>query len=325
MAVAYLGAVQTLYVEASGTPTVADAIEAYDVKLSYDLTVLERLNVAKRSLGPMQHAIGPRRGSISFKTPIRVTGTPGSAPEKEADLFGAVGFAQTYVTVYDADTLYRIGDGSATTDPNLLSCVIWFYVDGLLQKLTGCMGNLRINLPAGELGWYEWEFKGTLGGAVTAPGIDINGEDAFSTNAHQPCAGATYGIGSYDTTLTPVRSTVIDLGNVVGYRAAHTDVLNGGTGLAYITDRKPTIEIQLEEPALGTKDFWGLVLIDNPVALTGAGDVEVYVGQGANLVTIFRAQAQWNSIEPVDNDGVRDLMLRGSLVEANGELDDQLK
>jgi len=329
MAVAYLSGPQALLAirSATGSPVAANAIYAVDAVWTYDVKVLEVLNVTKRSLGPSKHAIGMRRAGLSFKVPIRVTGVPStSVAEVEKVLIEACGFSETLgVAVYGTSTLWRIGDGLAVTDPNAYPCDIWFNVDGVLRKLADAVGSVRFVLPAGELPWMEFDFKGTLESAGAATAIPADIEDSFPTNAHQPCAGATYDIGSYDTTATPVRRTVIDMAAEIEYHASHTDVTNGGTGPAYIVDWKPTIEIQLEEPAIGTKDFYADVLVNNPTALTGAGDVEIYVGAGDDLVTIFRASALYKGIKPENNSGVSDIVLTGSLIASTGNIDDQLK
>lgn len=315
-----LSGIQTLLIKQNAEPTAAatEAIEAYEVAFSIQSSLLERAGVAKRSFGNMDHATAVRFGTLSFRTPVRVSGVPsGPTLEKEEALFEAVGMDMATSGSDTAITL--LNDPNATAN----NVHIKFYIDGILHYLEGCRGNLNITAPVGELGWYEWEFTGKLNssvGAVTGA-MPANGEDNFTTNNHQPVHGAEFSIGSFNCAGGNVgRSFSFNLQNEVVVDRDHCDTTHGGYGEVLITNRNPQGQLVVREPELGTHDFYSEVVENNPDFLT----TTVYVGSGADLVTQIVCKGQLANLSRVDNQGVADLQMDFMSSESAGNIDDQL-
>lgn len=314
----YLDKLSAVLAIASGSPAAANAIEAYDLAIDCLNEKLERQNAAKRSLGGMPHATATRYLNFKFKTPLRVTGVPSTDTAEVCKcLYQACGLTETE----------NSGDGSETyitiaNNPNSVRVNITVYKDGVKYVGQNGLGTLKIIAPVGQLGWIEWEFM-LQKSSISSEAIPSNIEDYFpdpATYPHQPVCGAEYAIGAWNDSAGSVgRAFEFTLGNVLKPTKDHADTTNGGVGPIYITDRKPVGKFTIEEPAIGTKDFYSDVYVNNPSLITG----QVNVGSGADKVVQIYVKAQLDKIDPVNNEGIKDLDLPFSCSESAGNIDDQ--
>lgn len=311
----YVTKKQALLAKASTVPGASNAIEAYDLDFKFATSILARDNATKRSFGSMPHAIAMRYGVVTFKTPLRVSGSPsGGTQELEKPLWEACGF--TMANAASDTTIVCAADMNGSS----LDAYLKFYHDGLMRALTSCRGRInRISAPVGELGWIEWEFWGILTDDGSAEAIPADIEDYFPTTKHQPVHGATYTIGG--STYT-VRRTEIKLASELVITKKHTDTSHGGIGTPTLVDRPEdgwAGEVQIEEPAIGTKDFYADVLINNPAI----AQMIIYIGSGADLVTQLTINMQWDSIKNQSEQKIQDLVLPFRLRETAGNINNQ--
>lgn len=105
----------------------------------------------RTSHGKLQHVFGGSLMSVTFSAEIKGSGTAGTAPEI-GPLLRVCGLdetivASTSVTYAPVSTGYEDG-------------TLYYYKDGTLRKLMGCVGTYNINLEAGSQGKAEFTITG---------------------------------------------------------------------------------------------------------------------------------------------------------------------
>lgn len=200
------------------TPTGADnAVLASKITITpLDATNVDR-DLMREYFGASEQLTGLAVARIQFTTELAGSGTAGTAPAWGA-LLQAAGFAETDETAYVS---YQPAAPSAQKSASL-----YFYDSGVLHKLLGAKGTLRVGMRIGEIPVLEWDMVG-LYSAPTATGVAA----ATLTPWKKPEVvrmgkttdiklGCTYAAAALsDGTLYPSRGLSLDIGNQVNHSA----------------------------------------------------------------------------------------------------------
>lgn len=145
-----LAKIESTYGEDPTPSPDTDALTIFDVTLTPQTNLIER-DVHTDTKSNLSRVRGGTHVELSFKTELKGSGSLGVAPES-GPLFRACSFEETIdggvsVTYTPRST----GDESVT---------FYVYMDKLRFILTGCVGNVEIDLSAGSIGMLSWTFKG---------------------------------------------------------------------------------------------------------------------------------------------------------------------
>ena len=177
------------------------------------------------------------------------------------------------------------------------SVSIYYNIDGVLHKVTGCRGTFTINGAVGEIPTLDF----TMTGIYNAP-TDTAAPAATYTNQAVPVIfknGNTtnFQLLSYAGCL---QSVELDMGNEVVYRE-----LVGCSKEVLITNRAVTGTVVLEAPTIASKDYFTAALSDSTL-----GNLTLKHGQTAgNIVTLTSSTIDIGDVSYEDQDGIHMLSI----------------
>ena len=194
-------------------------------------------------LGNFDQLIGLTSVGITFEVELAGSGTAGTAPKFDA-ILKACGLAATIVS--STSVTY------APVSASFSSATIYFNVDGVLHKLTGCRGSLTMSCAVGAIPTLAFN----LTGVYNAPTDTAQPALTYSAQAtpliFREGNTSAFSFFSYSGIL---QSVDFNLANDLVYRE-----LVGGTKETLITDRKPAGTVMIEAPTIATKDFFTTAL-----------------------------------------------------------------
>lgn len=218
----------------------ANAIQAMDMSI----TPLDANNIDTNVMAPWfgnsVSLVGSASVKCSFSVLLAGAGTPATAPAWGALMLGC-GNAETTGLLTPNRVEYL-----PATDA-LKTVTIYWYDDGLLHKLTGCFGNVKLSAKSGEAPKLTFDFTGLDAGvsATTNATAVLTGWKVpvgiTKANVTDVVLGATYAAGAL-TAGTSYNSTglSLDWGNTVAFAPMLT------TEQVLLTDRKMTGTVSLE-------------------------------------------------------------------------------
>lgn len=211
-------------------------------------------DIIRPYLGGSEQLLGTRFVEMGFDIEFVGSGTVATAPAWAAPLL-ACGLAQVLTATIRADYV-----PVSTAFP---SVTIYWYDDGVLHKATGCRGNVRVMMKAGERPMLSFSFTGIYSSpsAVTNPSVTLT---AFKTpqvvvdaNSGDVTFGATHSTSLAPAfsggTVYPSQGLELDFGNSVNF----TPLLGGET--VDITQRSVTGKITLDLTAAQEVSLLGVV------------------------------------------------------------------
>ena len=144
--------------EATPSPS-ADAILVSELGWSNEgLRMVDRPNI-KPTISTDKKTFAGTLKKVSFTAEIKGSGAAGTPPEIGQAL-RACGLDETII----ASTSVTYQPVSESHE----SATIYYYEDGRLRKLVGCMGNVTFNAEAGAFGTAQFEFTGHDAGYADA-------------------------------------------------------------------------------------------------------------------------------------------------------------
>lgn len=203
---------------------------------------------------------------------------PGWAPLLKACAMGETVVASTSVTYKPVSTAFK-------------TVSIYYYLDGLLHKMIGCMGNASVSLNARSIPMVSIKFTGFY--STTTDTALPNDSVYTAFQAPQAVNKVNTTAFTLHTISTPFDSLSIDLGNQVVYR--NMPVLEE----VLITDRKSSGSISIPMTSVATKAWHDTV--KNGTLST----MSMTHGSGAGkIITISAPAAQIITPQYADKDGV---------------------
>lgn len=262
------------------TPSGADATDnIFNAKIEPLIEMEERESQGGFDRLPAQSQA--RQAKVTFKTYMEWDGsaTEPSWAEKFFPACGWVKSSQTYSPKSAAT-------GTTTSDPRSLT--FSHYVNDVLRKVTGAVGNFKATLVAGKLAWIDWEFMGCWGGETDASILT----PTYTANTNYKWAS---GVCQWNDVELRAAQAVIDSGNTIHMREDPSTASGYIAGI--ITDRYPKITIDPEKVLVATQDRHGSWLSNTEYAL------ELHLGGVSNSKLQFDApKAQIMKITHADRD-----------------------
>lgn len=183
------------------------------------------------------------------------------------------------------------------------SAYVYFYLDGVLHKMSGARGSVQLQLNREQLPMLAFNLTGlrvaAASGANPTPDFSDFQEPLPVNDGNTPDL-VVHGYSA------KAESASFDLANNVVYR----NVINGENVM--ITDRAPTMQVAIEHPDFGDKNY------DAIIAAHTAG--EVYIVHGASAGSIVRIDAprvQLTNPQVSDSDGIALLTMDGRLLPSD--------
>ena len=204
-----------------------DAIEAYDVELTINAEVIERAP-GNSDISMFPEERGKTSVELKFSTKIQGSGSINVASRQDP-LLQACGMDSIVVSGTDI-----------TNNP--VSCAfksvtIWVYIDGIIHKVVGCVGDLEADFSAGEFGVFTWTFKGIY--TIPTDGAIVN--PVFDPTDPEIVKAATFTFGSY---AAIIEKLTFKLGNTIAERP-DLNQIEGIKGFC-ITGRNPEGSMTVE-------------------------------------------------------------------------------
>lgn len=179
----------------------ADAIEAYDVALTINADMKERAP-GNSDISMFPEERGKTSVELAFSTKIQGSGTAGTRSRQDP-LFQACGMDSIVVS-----------STSVTNNPlsaTFKSVTIWVYIDGIIHKVVGCVGDMELDFTSGEFGVVSWTFKGIYAIPTDQAIVD----PTFDTPDPEIVKAATFTFGSY---AAIIEKLTFKLGNAIAER-----------------------------------------------------------------------------------------------------------
>ena len=202
-------------------------------------------------LGNFDQLIAQNSVAINFEVELAGSGTAGTAPKYDA-ILKACGLAATIV----ASTSVTYAPVSASFS----SATIYFNVDGVLHKLTGCRGSMNMSCAVGAIPTLAFNLTGVYNAPTDTAQPSVTYSAQATPLVFREGNTSSFSFFSYSGVL---QSVDFNLANDLVYRE-----LVGGTKETLITDRKPAGTVMIEAPTIATKDFFATALASSTGNLT---------------------------------------------------------
>ena len=266
------------------TPTgSANAILVRSLEITpFQSDVVER-ELVRGYMGNYETLHANQRVEVTFEVEMAGSGAAGTAPAY-GPLLKACGNSQTIVS----STSVTYAPVSSGFD----SATLYFFQDGVQQKVTGARGSFSISAEVGAIPTISF----TMVGLFNAPTDVANATPTYQNQA-DPVLFKNGNTTSQQlfSYAGAVQSFSFDQNNQTVYRE-----LVGGTKGVEITDRRPGGSIVLEAVTMATKNYF--------TAITGSatGNNTFQHGQTAgNIFTFSAPQTDLSAVSYSDSDGVQ--------------------
>ena len=275
----------------SAAPDGSDALLVSNLEVSPLELGLQDRELITPYLGNTEKVVGQRMVQVNFDVELAGSGTAGTAP-RWGRLLMACGFAQAVVGASPGPASVTYTPVSATFS----SVTLDFNADGTKHLVTGARGTATINLNTGEIPKISFEMMGIYNAASGASAVTPTFGDQADPVVVNSTNTTPVSIFSYAACL---ENFSLSLNNENPFRQ-----LAGCAQQVLITDRKPSGEISIEAPAIGTKDYFAIASAQT------LGAISWTHGQTAgNIVAFNAANCNLDSPSYGDSDGVMMLNL----------------
>lgn len=260
------------------------------------LRMEKRPAVRGTSIADLQPVYGGELRKIEFSCELKGSGAAGTVPEIDP-LLQACAMAET--TVASTSCTYAPTSVSA----NIKSTTIYYYEDGSLHKLTGCMGTVAIDMKAGGIPVAKFTFTGHVE-SVTDSAL-LTG--TFNVTKPPVAINATVSLGAYDPVVAAFTLNIDNKVEMVGNIGA-----SDGYGPIMISSREVKGTLEVEADVLANINFY--------TDLSAGTQVNAIVGPlgatAGNKVIINVPQFVVSGIKPGAMNGIRTYTIDYDAVES---------
>jgi hypothetical protein len=285
---------------------VAESLAAADAFLAFPsgdpdpkIEPYER-NPFRETLSPLPSVMGKRSGKLPFMAELAGSGTAGTAPPW-GKLMKGCAFGETLVA------LTSVAYAPASTA--IPSLTLAAYMDGVIHKIWGARGGLKLNLEVGKPGLLHFDFQGS--DFSHADGAMLVGA-TYSSIVPPVFLGATFTIDGVDFNVEKVE---LDIANTLALRTNPN--ADSGHQSCLITGRKGKITLDPEMVLASTKDIWTMWRNGSTVVLSA-----VLGSTPGNIVTIACPAFQIQDVKFGNRTGIRTNNLTAMMALSSG--DDEL-
>ena len=259
-----------------------------------DINPLEQLydtrNLVLPFFGNQGEIVGGQYVTGKFQVELAGGGAAGTAP-KYGPALKAAGLSET-VSAGVSVTYAPVSSGEVSTD-------LYFYVDGRVHKVLGCLMSPKFVFEAGKAPYIEFNFMGLYQTPADAANPSLTLTGWTKPVAFNKVNTTTLTLHSYAIKSSKIE---IDLGNVLDYfNRPNSEAIRW-------TDRMMKATFTFEEELIATKDFF------TPVNAETTGALSIVHGATAgNINTIAAATVQLTKPKMSQERGIAMLTLEGNL------------
>lgn len=221
------------------TPTgSANAILVRNLSITPLASDIVSRDLVRPYLGNSEQLIASKHVECEFEVEIAGSGAAGTAP-KYGPILRACGLSETVTA--STNTIY------APVSTSFESVTIYYNVDGVLHKITGCRGTVEFTFTAGQIPVMKCKMVGVYN-APTDTALPTVDYSSFQTPLTCNSSNTTaFSFFSYSAIL---QSLSLNMANTVNYRTLI------GSEYVQITDRKVAGTAVFEAPTIASKDFF---------------------------------------------------------------------
>lgn len=267
-----LAKIETTYATDPVPTAAANWIGVENIDLNpVEMDTDDQTTVSNR-FGQDEKIVGAIWSTIAFDMPLRGSGTAGTAPNLDV-ILRSCGMAK--VTTAGVSVTY------SPIDTGDESCTLYWYMDQVLQKMTGVRGSWELKYNAKKQALLGFKGIGLRTAMTDSGGIPAPTLPTLPRPVAVNKANTTVAFGAYAPQLS---SFTVTQGNDVQYRN-----LTGREDVT-IVDRATTLNAMIELPPVATKNFLGAGgLISD--ALTDSFTV-THGASAGNICTLSITKAQ---------------------------------
>jgi hypothetical protein len=232
-------------------PTGTDALLVRNLDITPISGDVVSRDLIRPYLGNFDQLIAQNSVAINFEVELAGSGTAGTAPKYDA-ILKACGLAATIVS--STSVTY------APVSASFSSATIYFNVDGVLHRLTGCRGSMNMSCAVGAIPTLAFNLTGVYNSPTDTAAPAATYSAQATPLVFREGNTSAFSFFSYSGIL---QSVDFNLSNDLVYRE-----LVGGTTETLITDRKPAGTVMIEAPTIATKDFFTTALASSTGNLT---------------------------------------------------------
>lgn len=263
--------------------TATDFLLVENLSFKPDIEMLDR-NFRRPTLDTLSRLSGKAKGEVTFSTPIKGSGSAGSPDVPRGAVLLASGFSETGST-YAPISAKPTGFSSPAK-----TCTVCFQVDGLQVRLSGCIGNVKFKLKAGQIAMMEVSLKGKY---------EVPSDVALTAGTYSSIADLVFQSSTFlfDSVAMVVDSIEIDCGNEVVERP--NTLSTTGFGGYLLTGRTPVGSMDPELLLVATYNFLAKQVTATPTAMSF-----VLGAAAGNIATFTLAKAQITGVELGERNGI---------------------
>jgi len=265
------------------TPTGTDAVLVRDLNITPQQSDVVNRDVVRPYLGASEQLLANTRVECTFSVELTGSGAAGTAPAYGKAL-QACGLDETVVA--STSVTY------APVSSSFSSVTIYYNIDGLRHKVTGCRGTFVINANVGEIPTIDFTFTGVY----NAPDDSALPSATFANQA-TPLIFKNGNTSSFQLLSFAgcLQSFSFDIGNTLVYRE-----LIGCDKEVILTDRAATGSTTIEAVSIASKDYFAAALTD-----TSLGNLDFTHGTTAgNIVDFASTRVDIGDVSYSDQDGI---------------------
>lgn len=199
----------------------------------------------------------------------------------------------------DNTSAYKIGKCVYYTpvSSNFSSCTIYYNMDGVLHRLTGCRGTYTINTQVGQIPTLDFTITGIYNPPTDTPAPQVTFGDQAPPKIFKAGNTGGYDLLGYSGCLMSIQ---LQVNNQIIYRE-----LVNCTKQVLITDRRPTGTTMVEAMTVADKDYWTIALTDGLV-----GNLSFMHGyEDGNIVSYSSTRVDIGDVSYQDSDGIAMMQL----------------
>lgn len=219
-------------------------------------------------------------------------------------LSGPITYSNTSVYSIDAHVVYTPVSSAFS------SATIYYNIDGVLHKLTGCRGTFSLNPQVGQIPSIDFTMTGIYNAPTDTAAPAVTYADQATPQIFKAGNSGAFTLLGYSGCL---QSVAMDLGVTTVYRE-----LVNCTKQVLITDRAATGTVVIEAPTIADKDYFTAAQTDGTL-----GELSFIHGStGGNIVSLQSSRLDIGDPSYSDQDGIHMLSLPCTFVPSTAGNDE---
>jgi len=294
-----LAKIETTYGTDSVPVEATNAILVENIGWSNEGLRMNERPAVRQNIGMLQQVYGGTLRSITFDCELKGAGGAVDDVPEFGPLLRACGFGETINAASDVQY--------APVSTGHESITIYYFQDGIRHTMTGCIGNVSVNLETGALGKMSFTFTGHLVGVTD---VALPSTPVYQTNVPPPIINTPFSIGGYSAVINAL---AFDMSNTV---ATPPDMsASDGYSEIRITSRDVQGSYDPEAVIVATDDPFTDLAQGNTLAVT-TGVIGSAVG---NRFQLDMPAAYYRDVSPGDRDGIRTYDIPLGFVDSSGD------